>query len=65
MRPSAQILPIKVIWEDGREFKIEQIISIKRNNIPSLGEECTAYYCVISGKRKVIYLDRDMQWFVI
>lgn len=65
MRPNAQILPMKVIWNDGREFIIEQILDIKRNNIEKLGEQCMAYYCIISGKRKVIYLDSDMQWFVI
>ncbi len=65
MRPNAQIIPLKIVSDDGREFIIQNVFNIVRIIVEDIGEQCMAYYMVVGGKRKVIYLDKNMQWFVI
>lgn len=65
MRPNLQIMPLKIVWEDGREFKVESVNDVRQILVSGLGEVAMAYFCVIKGVRRTIYLDRNMQWFVI
>lgn len=65
MRPNAQIIPLKIVSDDGREFVIENVYNIIRTIVEAIGEQCMAYYIVVRGTRKVIYLDKNFAWFVI
>ncbi len=65
MRPNAQIMPLTIIWDDGRTFDIEDVFDIKRTILKDFGEQCLTFYCKIGGRRKLIYLDSCYQWFVI
>lgn len=64
MKPQMQIMPLKVIFNET-EYLIDSVIDIKFQIVPTFGERCFAYYCKIKGKLKIIYLDKDFNWFVI
>lgn len=65
MRPKMQIMPIKIILDEGKEVKIDFVADVRQILVKDLGEQCMAYFCDIAGVRKVIFLDGEMQWFEI
>lgn len=65
MKPKMQIMPKSIIWEDGREFAIDEIKDVRQVLVSGMGKECMAYFVEIRGSRRVLYLDRMMQWFII
>lgn len=63
MRPGRQIMPVFVYDEAGNRAKVDAVTDIRRVLVKNLGEQCYAYFLVAGGSRKVIYLDKQMQWF--
>lgn len=62
MKPTRQVVPLSILWEDGREFFIDRILSVKP--APSIGGGSGVRYEIrILNKIKYIYLD-DYVWFV-
>ena len=64
MKPHSKIMPLKVIFDD-REFIIDKIIDIKNFIEATTNSFCTAYYCKFKSKLKILYLDKDYNWFVV
>lgn len=63
MKSSGEIIPLSVIWEDGREFFIEKIID-KRPRASTKGGGMGIRYTVkILDKEKYLFLDQ-YYWFV-
>lgn len=65
MRPNAQIIPLKIVADDGRDFAIQNVFSIVRTIVEDIGEQCMAYHIIVNDTRKVIYLDKNFAWFVM
>ena len=63
MRPNMQIMPVAVFDDSGKRIKVDVVSDIRRVLVKDLGEQCFAYFLVAGGSRKVIYLDKNMQWF--
>lgn len=63
MSASGEVKPRKIIWEDGREFEIEQITEIRKAASMSAGGVGIRYTCIINGKTKYLYFE-DPRWFV-
>jgi hypothetical protein len=58
-----QMLPREVIWDDGRIFGIEKIVSAKKSAELRTGGLGLRFDCLISGKQKRIFFD-ERKWFV-
>ena len=60
---NGNIVPIQIIWEDGRVFSIDKIID--KRNAASLkgGGKGIRYTVRILGKEKYLFLDEYI-WFV-
>ena len=58
-----QIVPKKIIWEDGRGFYIDKVIDVRRAASTKTGGTGIRYRCLILGKVKDLFLD-DNLWFV-
>lgn len=58
-----QMLPREVIWDDGRKFGIDKILSAKRSAELGTGGVGLRYDCLISGKQKRVFYD-EQKWFV-
>lgn len=56
------MIPLFVVWEDGRRFKIEKVIKIDRAAVQS-GGLAKRYTCIIKGQQKNLYLGNDNKWF--
>lgn len=62
-----KIVPQRLIWSDGREFKIEQVTDMIRLNLD--GGTCIDCYTVfIAGQEKTLFFKRNGnesdRWFV-
>ena len=60
---NGELIPKRVIWEDGRSFGIDRIID-KRNAASIIaGGAGIRYTCRIRGKTRAIFLE-EKRWFV-
>ena len=65
MKPHSQIIPLKVIIDDEREFVIDKIIDIKKFVESVTNSLCFAYYCKFKTKLRILYLNKENNWFVV
>lgn len=58
------IIPLFIVWDDGRKFKITQSFSVGQR--VSLSEGCgNLYYIIIKNKQKKLYHDVvHNNWFL-
>ena len=57
------VRPLSIIWEDGREFKIDRVIDVRKAASLKAGGLGIRYTCKIMGKQ--IYLfDDEGKWFI-
>ncbi len=56
------ITPIRIIWDDGRSYSIDRILSISRHS-SQVGGCGIRYVCQIHGRTRNVYLERD-RWFI-
>ena len=64
MKPNSPIMPLKVIY-DEKEYIVDEIFNVKRFVVEQIGELCNAYYCKFKHKIRILYLDKNYNWFVI
>ena len=57
------ILPVKVLWEDGRRFDIDKIIDVRPCASLKCGGFGIRYTCRILGKETYIFREAD-RWYV-
>lgn len=57
------ITPISVVWEDGRGFKIDRVLDVRRAASLKAGGIGVRYLCRISGRETFLYYE-DPRWFV-
>lgn len=58
-----EILPLCVMWDDGREFGIDKVIDIRRAASLKAGGTGIRYTCRIQGKERYLWLEEN-KWFV-
>ncbi len=58
-----KIRPLSVIWEDGRAYEIDRLISKCRAASTKVGGVGIRYTVVISGKETYLFHEDD-KWFV-
>lgn len=55
--------PEEIIWENGKTYKIDKIIDIRKKSSTKGGGAALRYTCKINGKEKYLFLNED-KWFV-
>ena len=60
---AGNVIPMRIKWEDGRIFLIDNVIDIRRAASIKGGGLGIRYTVVINGKRTYIWRDDD-SWFV-
>lgn len=58
-----QLLPVDIIWEDGRKFHIDRVLRVERCASRKVGGAGIMYTCMIEGKRSHLFYEVD-KWFV-
>lgn len=61
--PEGQVVPLSILWKDGRKFTVEQIINIKNNSPVRSGGRATKYTLIIQGQTRDFFVD-DGKLFV-
>ena len=63
MDNNANVIPLKIIWEDGRIFEIDKILDIRKKASTKGGGKGLRYTIIIKNQEKYIWLD-DYYWFI-
>lgn len=58
--------PLAIIWENGKHYKINKILSKRLTRLPQLNKEVESFECLIHNQSKSIYFDyQKNRYFVI
>lgn len=57
------IIPLSIVWSDGRVFEIDKILDVRRAASIKAGGVGIRYICKISGKEVHIF-DEEGKWFM-
>lgn len=60
---SGDIMPLAILWDDGRIFEIDKITDITKAASLKSGGAGTRYTISVKNKRRYLYLDEN-QWFI-
>lgn len=63
MIENGSIIPLEIIWEDGRIFKIDKILDKRKTASTKGGGSGDRYTVVIQGREKYLFLDEYI-WFI-
>lgn len=58
-----EILPIKILWKDGRSFFIDKLLDIRPAASLKAGGAGIRYTCRIDGRQSYLFLEEN-RWFV-
>lgn len=58
-----QIVPLSIVWENGKTFEIDRILDIRRAASLKVGGQGIRYTCRILGKTTFLFNEYG-QWFV-
>lgn len=61
--PEGDILPIKILWDDGRSFFIDRVLDIRPAASLKAGGAGIRYTCRIDLKETYLFLEEN-RWFV-
>lgn len=57
------IIPLYVIWEDGRKFEVDKVMDVRRAASIKAGGQGTRYTIRMMGKETYLFYD-DLVWFM-
>ncbi len=57
------IIPLYVIWEDGRKFEVDKVMDVRRAASLKAGGQGTRYTIRMMGKETYLFYD-DLVWFM-
>lgn len=57
------IRPMSVAWEDGRWFKVDRVLDVRRAASTKVGGQGIRYTCRIMGHETYLF-DDNGRWFV-
>ena len=63
MKSDGSILPLKITWEDGREYLIDKVEDIRRAASLKAGGCGLRFSCKICGQTRFLFLE-DYRWFI-
>lgn len=63
MKQTGDIIPLSIIWEDGREFLVDKVLDVRQRASTKGGGMGVRYLIRISGVEKFLFLD-GFTWFV-
>ncbi|MBQ3158343.1 MAG: hypothetical protein IJB98_01470 [Clostridia bacterium] len=63
MTSSGNVIPLSIIWEDGREFVIDKILDIRPKASTKGGGKGIRYTVRIKGQEKYLFLNEYL-WFI-
>ena len=55
--------PLEIRWEDGRKFRVERVLDVRRAAATKAGVQGIRYTCRILGQETYLFEDRG-RWFV-
>jgi hypothetical protein len=58
-----RLIPLTVMWEDGRRFEIDKVLEEKKAASLKVGGQGLRYKCRIYSKEIFLWLE-DGKWFV-
>lgn len=61
--PSGNIIPVSIVWEDGRRFVIDKITDVRRACAMKVGGTAIRYTIYVNSKRTFLFCDEG-KWFV-
>ena len=61
--PDGSLMPCSVIWEDGREYEIDQVLDVRRAASLKAGGTGIRYTVRIGRSRTFLFFE-DPRWFV-
>ena len=61
--PDGKIIPLSVLWEDGRTFEIDKILDVRRAASLKAGG-AGIRYTVRIGRRETFLFLEERRWFV-
>ena len=59
-----EMTPKFIIWEDGRRFDIDRVLSVGREANRRAGGCGICYRCRVLGKEIKLYYEENFRWFV-
>lgn len=59
-----QLLPVAVIWEDGRIFTVDKVLGCERAASRRAGGTGMRYSCRMGGAIHHLYYEENNRWFV-
>ena len=60
--PDGTLIPLSVIWEDGRTFEIDRVLDVRRAASLKAGGTGLRYTVRIGGRETFIFLEEG-RWF--
>lgn len=61
-KKDGEMIPLYVVWDDGKKYKIEKIFR-KERRASIVGGCGLRYSCMIEGKQRNIFYEKD-KWFI-
>lgn len=58
-----KIIPIKILWNDGRTYRIDKVLNICRAASLKAGGAGIRYTCQIGKNQRYLFLEEN-RWFV-
>ena len=62
-KPDGNIVPMKLIWEDGRSWDIDKVLDVRPGVARKAGGEGIRYLCRIGRHERELWYSHG-QWFV-
>jgi hypothetical protein len=62
--PEGKLVPMRVIWDNGRRYEIDRVKSCVRAASRKAGGAGLRYTCMIHGKETALYYEENYKWFV-
>ena len=57
--PEGRMLPRSLLWEDGREYRIDRVSDVKQAAAMRCGGQGDRYTVWIGGKQSYLYFERN------
>ncbi len=59
-----EMRPVQLVWEDGRVYHIDRIISSRDAASRRYGGAGIMYTCLVEGRESHLYYEDSHRWFV-
>lgn len=63
MQADGKVIPLTILWQDGRTFEIDKVLDIRKKASTKGGGKGLRYTCRILNQERFLWLD-DNIWFV-